>query len=76
MKHKNIQIKLRLPNRLRAKIESAAKAKGESMNATMVDRLERSFRDDEVLTEIRALRDDVRAGRLSINEVRGGGDGT
>ena len=37
------EIKLRMKEPLRAKIESAARERGISMNAEMVDRLERSF---------------------------------
>ncbi len=42
-----IQLKARMKEPLRAKLEAAAEAKGKSLNAEMVHRLERSFLNDD-----------------------------
>lgn len=46
------QIKLRLPEELREKVEAAALSGSTSMNAEMVRRLELTFRNDEVLARL------------------------
>lgn len=46
--------RLRLPEDLKAQIESSAKANGRSMNAEVLSRLERSFDLDDGLTELDA----------------------
>ncbi len=52
-----IQLKARMKEPLRAKLEEAAEARGVSLNAEMVHRLERSFEGDETLggRQFRAL---------------------
>ena len=47
MKQTDPQYKLRLPNELKDRVESAAKESGRSMNAEIVSRLEASFADAE-----------------------------
>ena len=44
-----IQLKARMKEPLRAKLEAAAKARGVSLNAEMIHRLERSFIEEEIL---------------------------
>ena len=46
-KSANVQLKVRVKEPLRARIEKAAKSRGVSMNAEMGDRLERSFEIEE-----------------------------
>jgi hypothetical protein len=53
--HKPADIKVRLKEPLRMAIEAAAGDNAVSMNAEIVKRLERSFRDDEVLAAITRL---------------------
>lgn len=43
-----VELKVRMKEPLRAKIEKAAKRRGVSMNAEAVDRLERSFSRDDI----------------------------
>jgi hypothetical protein len=50
------QIGLRLRERLRVRLERAAKARGTSLNSEMADRLARSFD----VASIEAMADDVR----------------
>jgi hypothetical protein len=44
---KKVQLKVRLPDRLRYRLERAAARTGVSMNSEIVNRLHRSFRGDE-----------------------------
>ena len=48
-----VQLKLRFDEKLRRKLEKAAEKNDHSMNAEIVNRLERSLQDQEILTEIR-----------------------
>jgi DNA-directed RNA polymerase specialized sigma subunit len=48
-----VQLKLRFDEKLRRKLEKAAEKNDRSMNAEIVNRLERSLQDQEILTEIR-----------------------
>jgi DNA-directed RNA polymerase specialized sigma subunit len=48
-----VQLKLRFEEKLRRKLEKAAEKNDRSMNAEIVNRLERSLQDQEILTEIR-----------------------
>ena len=48
-----VQLKLRFDEKLRRKLEKAAEKNDHSMNAEIVNRLERSLQDQEMLTEIR-----------------------
>ena len=50
-KSATIDLKVRMKEPLRAKIESAAGARGVSLNAEAVDRLEKSFADQEARYE-------------------------
>ena len=55
-----IQVNLRVPKELRKRLVAAAKASGLSLNAEMVDRLERTFereKADEILDEAHRLFD-------------------
>jgi len=47
-----VHVSTRMREPLRAKLEAAAKARGVSLNAELVDRLERSFERDEFAQEI------------------------
>lgn len=48
-KSDTVQLKVRMKEPLRARLEKAAKSKGLSLNAEAVARLEKSFRDEEAL---------------------------
>ena len=48
-KSDTIQLKVRMKEPLRARLEKAAKSNGLSLNAEAVARLEQSFRDEEAL---------------------------
>lgn len=50
-----VQIGLRLPERLRAKLEQSAKRNDESLNREIVNRLERSFDRQDLLIEALTL---------------------
>lgn len=50
-------IKIRMTEPLRADIERAARRQGRSMNAEMIDRLQRTFDDDFCARIEKALRD-------------------
>ncbi len=52
-----IQLKARMKEPLRAKLEEAAETKGVSLNAEMIHRLEQSFSDDAALIEAFGGRD-------------------
>lgn len=49
--------------RMKLEIVRAAAASGRSQSQEVEHRLARTFRDDELMVELRALRDEVRAGR-------------
>ena len=50
-----VQLKVRMREPLRAKLESAAAKKGTSINSEVVDRLERSFERQDLLAEFLTL---------------------
>lgn len=66
-----VAMSLQVPVSLRANIVAASKGSGRSLTQEMEARLERSFRDDEVLAELRALR--ALVDRLVANSGGGGG---
>ena len=59
-----IQLKARMKEPLRAKLEAAAEEKGISLNAEMVHRLERSFSDEDSLANEFGGIDDYRVAKL------------
>lgn len=71
-KRRRSMVGMRLCEADKSSLAASAKANGRSLSAEAEHRIVRSFRDDEILSELRALRDDVRAGRLSISEATGG----
>jgi hypothetical protein len=58
---KRVQPKLRLPESLHHRLERAAEKKGQSLNAEMVERLERSFEREEKLREHTEFLDAIEA---------------
>jgi Arc-like DNA binding domain len=56
-KSDNVQLKVRTKEPLRAKLEAAALDRGVSMNTEIVDRLDRSFDQDERLEDLFGSRD-------------------
>jgi hypothetical protein len=50
-----VQFKARMQERLRAKLEHAAKQHGVSINAEIIDRLERSFDREAFLQDLRGV---------------------
>jgi predicted HicB family RNase H-like nuclease len=47
-----VQLKLRFNERLRRKLEKAAARNGRSLNSEIIDRLERSLSDEDILAKI------------------------
>lgn len=52
MSREDPQLKLRLPPALKDRITKAASDNGRSVNAEILARLERSFEDDETISEL------------------------
>ncbi|MBB5045942.1 hypothetical protein HNR60_000677 [Rhodopseudomonas rhenobacensis] len=50
-----VQLKLRFSERLRRRLEKAADESGDSMNAEIIRRIERSFEKQDLLTEVLTL---------------------
>lgn len=74
-----VQLKLRLREELRRKLERAATKKEHSLNTEMVERLDRSFDlesqasdREEILREIQSLREMITGHRMPDPRIREG----
>lgn len=58
-----VQLSLRVTPEMKRRLDSAAAASGRSQSQEAEFRLERTFRDDEVLSEMRAIREELQRWR-------------